>query len=266
MKKLTAVLLLLILFFFVLPMLILFIAAFYDGDILKTICKGAAPPSIGISQFRSLFGDEDLLWHFGNSARMTALILLAQVPLSIMGGLFLARSRMRGKRLLLLLLLFGLLLPFQSIMMPLFTMFRQTGLYNHQYGIILFYAMSPVGSLIMLTEIKSIPDDHWEAALLDSKSLWSILQVAILPQLLPGLAVLVLLCFAEAWNMVEPPLVLLSDVDLRPASLTLNDIHEVDGGYLYAGAAVYCLPVLIMYAITTRLRKPMYNKEYENDL
>ncbi len=255
MKKLTAVLLLLSLSLFILPMAVLFTAAFFNGDLLTAICKGNQLPSIGLSQFRSLFADEDLMWHFANSAQMTVLILLVQVPISIMGGLFLARAKLLGKGLVLLILLLSLLLPFQSIMMPLFKLFKQTGIYNHQYGIVLFYAMSPLGFLTMVILLNTIPEEHWEAAMLDSNSLWSILRIAILPQLMPGIAVLVLICFAEAWNMVEPPLTLLADVDLRPASLTLNDIRKVEGGYLYAGAAVYCLPVLILFSTIGAARK-----------
>ena len=69
-----------------------------------------------------------------------------------------------------------------------------------------------------------------------------------MPQLLPGLAVLTLLCFAEAWNLVELPLILLPDTELRPASLMLNDIRS--GSNQYAEAVLYALPILLLYGIT----------------
>ena len=69
-----------------------------------------------------------------------------------------------------------------------------------------------------------------------------------MPQLLPGLAVLTLLCFAEAWNLVELPLILLPDTELRPASLMLNDIRS--GSNQYAEAVLYAMPILILYGAT----------------
>lgn len=53
--------------------------------------------------------------------------------------------------------------------------------------------------------------------------------------------------FAEAWNLVELPLILLHASELRPASLMLNDINS--GGGNYAEAVLYALPILVLYCI-----------------
>ncbi len=65
----------------------------------------------------------------------------------------------------------------------------------------------------------------------------------ILPQIIPALVILLLLSFAEAWNLVEPAIILLDHDELRPVSVSLNDFHEVS----WAGAALYAMPVIALY-------------------
>ena len=59
--------------------------------------------------------------------------------------------------------------------------------------------------------------------------------------------VLLLLCFAEAWKLVDSPSILLPDTYLRPASMALNDISSRDKGYTYADAVMYSLPIVALY-------------------
>ena len=84
---------------------------------------------------------------------------------------------------------------------------------------------------------------------MDTVSHWVIYMRIILPQLIPGLCVLGLLCFVEVWNLVEQPLILLPDETLLPASLSLNDL-ELKETEPYAGAVLYSVPVLLIYIAT----------------
>ena len=84
---------------------------------------------------------------------------------------------------------------------------------------------------------------------LHGASFWvsAALRLVILPQILPGLAVLGLLVFADTWNMVEQPLILLPTPEKRPLSLAFNDILKTNTDYLYAGSALYALPIVAVY-------------------
>ena len=134
-------------------------------------------------------------------------------------------------------------------MVPVFRLSKWTGLYDHRMAVILLQAFSPLGPLAVWLFAASVPGEQWEAARLDTSSLLTIYLRIILPQLVPGLCVLGLLCFAEVWNLVEQPLILLADDALLPASLSLNDL-ELKGAGPYAGAVLYSLPVVILYAAT----------------
>lgn len=245
MRKVTACALAGVLLAFALPVLALVAASFFQGSLR---------PSLG--QYTALFQNEALLLAVENSARIALGTLVMQLPLSVLGGLFLARSSMKGGGMLRALLLLMLLLPFQSIMVPVFKISRWLNLYDTQLAVILMQAFSPLGPLIAWLLIRGIPAEHWEAAALDCRSQTVIFLRAILPQLLPGLAVLMLLCFADAWNLVDLPLILLPDAQLRPASLMLNDINSSGS---YAEAVLYALPILIMYGVALlTLKNAMY--------
>lgn len=248
MKKMTACLLMLALLIFALPVLTLITASFFQGDLISFLKGEATSLELSLSRYTLMFQNQALLLGLWNSAKIALGTLLMQLPLSVLGGLFLARSSMKGTGILRMLLLLMLLLPFQSIMVPVFKMSRFVNLYDTQLAVILIQAFSPLGSLITWLLIRAIPGEQWEAALLDCRSQLTIFCRAIMPQLLPGLAVLTLLCFAEAWNLVELPLILLPDAELRPASLMLNDIRS--GSNQYAEAVLYALPILCLYGAT----------------
>ena len=248
MKKFTACVLVMLLLIFALPMLMLFAASFFQGDLIAFLKGETDFLEASWQRYVIMFDNEELLMQLRNSIKIALSTLILQLPLSVLCGLFLARSNIKGIGLIRVLLLLLLLLPFQSIMVPVFKMSRWLNLYDTQFAVILMQGFSPLGPLIAWLLIRAIPGEHWEAALLDCRSQLTIFCRAIMPQLLPGLAVLTLLCFAEAWNLVELPLILLPDTELRPASLMLNDIRS--GSNQYAEAVLYAMPILILYGAT----------------
>ena len=235
MKKGSGVLLGLILVIFLLPVLMIFA--------LSLLHIGEGSFSLTSEQYQGFFADKDLLRRFGNSARITLGTLLLQMPLSMVGGLVLSRLRGWMRNIIAGALLLMLLLPFQSYMMPVFKLCKEHGLYDTQWALILLYALSPLGNLIMFAFIRMIPEEQWEAAALETSSIIRTSLTVVLPQLLPAVVILLLLAFAEAWNMVEPAIILLKDSWFQPASVSLNNLNSVP----YAGAAMYCVPILLLY-------------------
>ena len=238
MKKISAVILLLFLILFSLPLLVLLLASFVQGN-----------GSLTFLQYRAVFESEEIMTRFKNSAVLSLATLAIQLPVSLLGGLYLVKQtkyRAAAARMFLLILL---LLPFQSVMVPVFRLSKWTGLYDHQIAVIFLQAFSALGPLTVWLFIRSIPEEQWEAARLDTASHLVIYAQIILPQLIPGLCALGLLCFAEVWNLVEQPLILLRDETLLPASLSLNDLELKNTGP-YAGAVLYSVPVLLIYAAT----------------
>lgn len=233
MKKTSLALLWALLAVFALPVVLIFVLSLLkDG-------------SFSLSQYTVLLSDTAILKRFGNSAAIAAGTLVMQLPLSILGGVYLTRSKSWVQRAVLAALLLLLLLPFQSYMLPIFLLFRKVGLYNTQLGLMLLGAFSPLGPLVVYAFMRTIPEEQWEAAQLDTSSLLRTLTSVILPQMSLALWMLLMLAFAEAWNLVEPAIILIANDKLLPISTSLNYLKDVS----WAGAAAYCLPVLVLYSL-----------------
>lgn len=245
MKKgiIVTVLLAALLLVFALPLLLIFGLSFLQ--------LGDGQVGITLSQYQALLANDRLLTRFGNSFIIAGGTLLLQLPLSLAGGFYLYFRNGRVKSIYFGALMALLLLPFQSYMLPIFRLFRHTELYNTRLVLILFGAFSPLGPLVVYAFIRTIPCEHWEAARLDTSSLSRIIYSVILPQLKPMLLLLMLLSFAEAWNLVEPVIILLPDESLQPLSVSLNDLRDVS----WAGSMAYCLPVLLLYALFLQSQK-----------
>lgn len=245
MRKISMLVLGMILTLFALPILLLIAASFVQGDLMASLKGNDGEILFTLSRWRDVFADEDMMLRFQNSLKITGYSLLFQIPVGLLGGLFLARSHGKGAKILLVLMLLMLLLPFQSIMVPVFRFSKWAQLYDTHLAVILLQAFAPLGPLVVWLLIRQVPQEQWEAALIDCSSQTKIFFRAILPQLIPGLAVLVLLCFAESWNLIEQPLILLHEASLLPASMALNDMKGSAANY--AGAVMYSLPILILY-------------------
>lgn len=233
MKRISTWLLLLLLAVFALPVIVVFVLSFLGSG------------GFSLSQYAALLANENLLIRFGNSALIALGTLAMQLPLAIGGGVYLARGRGWGRRVFLGALLAMLLLPFQSYMLPEFLLFRDTGLYNTRFGLMLLGAFSPLGPLMIYAFMRTIPEEQWEATRLDTSSVLRTLGLVILPQMASALWMLLMLAFAEAWNLVEPAVILIANDKLLPVSTSLNDLKAVS----WAGAAAYCLPVVALYGV-----------------
>lgn len=198
---------------------------------------------VSVEEYRIMLQDEWLMRHFANSGIISIGTMMVQLPLSLCLALFLSRGRGKARVIVIGLLILMLLMPFQTYMLPLFQLYKWLGLYDTHVGLILYGGLSSLGALLLTFFIRSIPEEQWEAASMETSSILRITWKVILPQIIPALVILLLLSFAEAWNLVEPAIILLDHDELRPVSVSLNDFHEVS----WAGAALYAMPVIVLY-------------------
>lgn len=119
-----------------------------------------------------------------------------------MNGYVLSKWRFRGSEIVFPLILFGMFIPYQSILIPLFQFLRSTGLYGGLPGLILVHVVYglPITTLIFRNFYAQIPDDLLESATLDGAGFFSIYSRIILPLSVPGFIVTVIWQFTQVWN------------------------------------------------------------------
>lgn len=198
---------------------------------------------------------------FGTTFFNSAIITVIKVPLglfiSAMAAYALAKIEFRGSKILLLLILFGTMIPFQVMLAPLFTLVNSLHLIDTYPGVILPYLAFgiPYQVFILHGFFRGIPKELSEAARIDGASHFIIFWRIFLPVTLPVLAALLILDFVSTWNEFAMALVLLQDQDMWTLPLGLSAFQgqfSRDYGQLNSAIVMTVLPATIVYLIFQR--------------
>jgi len=139
--------------------------------------------------------------YFKNSLSISTLSMLAALCFSVPTAYSIARFRFGGKLFTNFLLLLRTM-PAIALVIPIYVLYRQLGLINHYFGLILLYTVFyiPFAVWLMIGFIRDVPREIEEAALIDGCSHLQALLRVILPIIVPGLAVVALFAFITTWN------------------------------------------------------------------
>lgn len=217
----------------------------------------APPPELFIQNYP----DAWQRGNFGSRFMNSAIITLVKVPiglvLSAMAAYALACITVPGKKVLLMLVLFGTMIPFQVMLAPLFMLVNELGLLNTRLGLMLPYIAFGVPYQVFVLHgfFKEIPHELSEAAVVDGASHFTIFRRIFLPISLPVLAALLILDFVSTWNEFAMALVLLLDSKMWTLPLSLMAFQGEFGseyGPLNAAIVTTVLPAVIVYLIFQR--------------
>ena len=184
----------------------------------------------------------------------TFLTLLAAVP----GGYVLSRFRFRGARALLLVILATQMFPYVTILISLYTLFRQLNMLNTYPALVLaFTTFSLPFSIWMIKGFcDTVPLDLEDAARVDGQSRFGVLWRIVLPIIVPGVVAVGFFSFLNAWNELLFALTLTSSPDMRtiPAGFVLTYIGEFQDRWpdLMAASVVVSLPIVALFTIFQR--------------
>ncbi len=199
-------------------------------------------------------GNVDYLEKFVNSVIITAVIAFLHVPLAAVFGFCLAKCRFRGRNLLFFLILMSMLAPLQVTITPSIIIMRKVGLYDTFWAIWLPGFVMPFGIFLMRQFLINVPDEVLDAAKLETGSALTVIFRIAVPMVYPAVLALFLLTAAEAWNMVEQPLLLLRSYEKQPLSLLVNDVSNHSANANFAASVMYAAPMVGLFLI---LRKPL---------
>jgi raffinose/stachyose/melibiose transport system permease protein len=199
--------------------------------------------------------------HFSSYLRSSAIVAVSVVAasslLSILAGYAFGLMRFRGEQALFYLILLGLMVPMEAIVVPLYYDFRDLGLTDTYWGLILPQVGLSVafGTFWMRAFFRSVPRSLVEAARLDGASSWSTLWRVILPFGRPAVLTMVVLVFMWTWNEFLLALVMVSQENLRTAPLGLaffQGRNTTDFSLLAAGSVIVATPVVLLYVFLQR--------------
>ena len=195
---------------------------------------------------------------FLNSAIISAATVICTVAIAGLAAYGFARFGFRGSRALFVVMLAAIMVPFQVLMVPLFTVLNDLSLTNSFIGGILVITtfQLPFATFVIQNSFAAIPEDFWEAVAVDGAGDWRSLRVA-LPLVAPGFITAGLFAFFAAWNEFFIVLILLSDetkytLPVMLTTLLTGTLGSIHWGILDASVVITALPCLVLYAALQR--------------
>jgi len=194
--------------------------------------------------------------YFINSTVVAVVVLVGNIVFCTMAGYAFARYRIRGAKLLFLLVLSTIMLPKQVILVPLYILMQKMGMIDTYWALTLPFLVDPFNIFLIRQYLLGIPSDCEEAARIDGAGEFTILFRVVFPMLKPVLAVVAIQTCLTNWNSFLFPFILTNSTDMRtlPVGLALlsQGAHSVDWGHLMAGAVISALPVVAAFLVFQR--------------
>lgn len=206
------------------------------------------PARVTFSQyFTVLFKSPEYLFKFWNSVKLVVPILVFQILVALGASYSFARFRGRVKELAFFMYIILMLMPYQVTLVPNFMVAKWMGTLNTYWSIILPGVFSPFSVFILTKFMRRIPRAYVEAAEIDGASEWNIFSKIYVPLCKGTIVSVAILVFIDYWNMVEQPLIMLSDTDKYPLSVFLNQINKGEVGLAFAVASIYMIPCILIF-------------------
>ncbi|NUT51107.1 MAG: carbohydrate ABC transporter permease [Saccharothrix sp.] len=194
-----------------------------------------------------------------NSAFVSLLTVALTLAISLFGGYAFARFRFPGRNALFLLTLAILMVPYATLLIPLYVLLNRIGLENSLVGVALVLAMFqlPFSTFLMRISFEAVPRELDEAATVDGCSAWGVLWRVLLPAVKPGLITVGLFSFLAAWNDFMAPLILINDSERMTLPLAVSNLRGqvqgvVDYGATEAGVVILALPCVVLFLLLQR--------------
>ncbi len=194
-----------------------------------------------------------------NSVIVSGLTVLFTLGVSLLGGFAFARFRFPGRDVLFLVTLAILMVPYATLLIPLYVLLNSIGLQNSLVGLALVLTMFqlPFATFMMRIAFESVPRELDEAAMVDGCSSFGALWRVLLPAVKPGLITVGLFAFLAAWNDFVAPLILITDSTKAPLPLAVANMRQqvmgiVDYGATQAGVVVLAAPCIVLFLLLQR--------------
>jgi glucose/mannose transport system permease protein len=200
--------------------------------------------------------------NFMNSVYLTVPATIISAMWGSINGYILAKWKFRGSNVLFPLLLFGMFIPYQSILIPLVQTLQKINIFGVRFygsipGLILAHVIYgiPITTLIFRNYYANVPTELVEAARIDGANIFGIYRYVLFPLSLPGFVVVMIWQFTSIWNDFLFAVTVTSNPATQPITVGLNNLagsYIVEWNVQMAGALITALPTLLVYIFLGR--------------
>ena len=212
------------------------------------------PDMVSFSQYNTvLFKSPEYLFKFWNSVILVGPIVVFQLIVASLASYGFARYRGRIREIIFFAYIILMLMPYQVTLVPNYLVSDWLNLLDTNWAIWLPGIISPFAVFLLTKFMRRIPDSVMEAAQIDGAGEWQIYRKICMPLCKGAICSAAILVFIDYWNMVEQPLILMSDEEQHPLSVFLSKINAGEIGLAFAVATIYMVPSLLIF---------LYGEEY----
>jgi glucose/mannose transport system permease protein len=192
----------------------------------------------------------------GNSLLLTIPATLISALVGSMNGYILSKWKFPGANIIFPLMLFGMFIPYQSILIPLFQTLRSVNLYGSLWGLLLAHVVYglPITTLIFRNYYSEVPTEMIEAAQIDGADFFGIYARVIFPISLPSFVVVIIWQFTQIWNEYLFA-VMLTKKESQPVTVALAQLtggQAIDFSLQMAASLLTALPTVLVYIFLGR--------------
>jgi len=202
--------------------------------------------------YREVFRRERFARFLVNSALLATVSATSSLVVSALAGYGFAKFRFPGRDVLFFAIVGILMVPFQSVVVPLYLWVNRLGLLDTYLGILAPDLVSVFGVFLMRHAIEAVPDDYLAAARIDGCNEWAVFWRVVVPAVAPALATLAIIKFMWTWNEFFWPLVVVNSPAMKTVTLGLigfTNMYFIEYNLVTAAAVLSVLPILIIFLV-----------------
>ncbi|AOM84325.1 carbohydrate ABC transporter permease [Salisediminibacterium beveridgei] len=241
------------------PVISLIVASFSPSSDLMRF--GLAPElffsAFTMENFDVLFGGEaGAYWRwYLNSLIISGVLIVISLFFSSLVGYALALYEFKGKRFIFILVLLILMIPFEILMLPLYTMMINLRLVDTYFGVMLPLIVAPITVFFFRQYCLGLPKELMESGRVDGCTEFGIYARIMAPLMLPSFAAMAILTGLMSWNNFLWPLIVLRSNDMFTLPVGLATLLTPYGNnyeILFSGSVMAIIPIIILFLFFQR--------------
>ena len=245
--------------FFLFPVVIMLVSSFKPDDalIMRHMSSGMAfvPTEVSLQNYRDVFANVAFLKALRNSVAIVGSIVVIGLFVNSLIAYGLARFRFRGRALLVSVIIALIIIPFESIAVPLLLIVNRFGWLDTLYVQAIPFIADAFSIFLFYQFFIQVPRELEEAAVVDGASRLRVYWSVVLPLSRPIIATVTILLFLRHWGQLLWPVMVARSVEVRPLTVAMQQFfgqQPREWGQIMAFAAMITVPVLIVYLLFNR--------------
>ncbi len=246
-------------------LILLLFAVIYLGPLLMLVntslktmpefMKDAVAPatSLNFNNFVEAWNKANFPRYLTNSLIYTISATLVYLVTAVFVAFPISRGYVKGANFILTLFVIALFLP--AALIPQFQLMLSLGLYNNPIGYIMLFLINPIGIVILVGYIKTVPKELDEAAAIDGCGYFRFVMTIIFPLIRPAVATVAVLHAIGIWNELILPTIYLTNKNYYPITrgmIVFQGVYGSNWPTLAAAVLIMTLPMLILFLFLQR--------------